>query len=339
MPKRLKSAKKIVFLALVLLLPALPSGAKVVKVVGSEVTHGTLSEARLQRQVEFLADSLCGGRSTGSKGACEAAFWVMRHFRRLGLLAPDGSYAQSFRAPDGSIGRNLVGILPGAGRRGRHSYVLVTAHYDGLGTLGGRMYPGADSNASGVVALLGAADMIRSMNRFGKNYGASLLLVALDGKNVGMSGVRRLWEALERGEMTDPRTGTPITTSYVTLMVNIDQVGASLSPLSPGRKDYLMLLCEPTADFYRGALTQANSRYGIGLDLAFDYYGSRDFTTLFYRRVSEQKVFLDGGRPAVMFTSGITLNNNKPADTAASLDYTVLKKRIWLIFHWLEKIL
>ena len=40
-----------------------------------------------------------------------------------------------------------------------------------------------------------------------------------------------------------------------------------------------------------------------------------------------------------MFTSGITLNNNKDRDTADTLDYTVMKKRIWLIFHWIERVI
>lgn len=339
MPKPLKTAKKIT-LALLLLLPVFPAAeAKVVKVVGSEVTHGTISEARLRRQVEFLADDLCEGRATGSKGACEAAFWVMRHFKRLGLLAPGGRYNHSFIAPGGRIGRNLIGILPGSGRAGKHSYIILAAHYDGLGTLDGRLFPGADSNASGVVAMLGVADMLRSMNRFGKMYGRSILLVALDGKNAGMSGADYLWRMLSRGDLTDPRTGLPIKAEDVGLMVNIDQIGSTLSPLKSGRKDYLIQLTEGSADFYRSAFTQANKKYGIGLDLCYDYYGSVDFTHLFFRRVSEQRVFLENGIPSVMFTSGITMNNNKPADTAASLDYSVLKRRIWLIFHWLERII
>jgi hypothetical protein len=40
-----------------------------------------------------------------------------------------------------------------------------------------------------------------------------------------------------------------------------------------------------------------------------------------------------------MFTSGITLNNNKPSDNADSLDYDVLKDRIRIIFYWLDKVL
>ena len=40
-----------------------------------------------------------------------------------------------------------------------------------------------------------------------------------------------------------------------------------------------------------------------------------------------------------MFTSGITLLNNKPADNPASLDYEVLRDRIRLIFFYLDRVL
>ena len=40
-----------------------------------------------------------------------------------------------------------------------------------------------------------------------------------------------------------------------------------------------------------------------------------------------------------MFTSGITLLNNKPQDTPDSLDYDVLHDRIRLIFYWLDRVL
>ena len=78
--------------------------------------------------------------------------------------------------------------------------------------------------------------------------------------------------------------------------------------------------------------------HDINLDLCLSYYGSETFTRVFYR-LSDQKVFVDNGIPAVLFTSGITMNTNKTRDTAASLDMNILKKRVTLIYHWLESML
>ena len=75
-----------------------------------------------------------------------------------------------------------------------------------------------------------------------------------------------------------------------------------------------------------------------GLDLCLSYYGSKTFTEVFYK-LSDQKVFVENRIPAVFFTSGITMNNNKTRDTAETLDYEVLKKRVSLIYHWIESML
>ena len=99
-----------------------------------------------------------------------------------------------------------------------------------------------------------------------------------------------------------------------------------------------MMLSE-AASGYRQSAEAVNQAQHLDLELAWDYYGSKDFTNLFYRRISDQRAFMEQGVPAVMFTSGITLNNNKPWDDAASLDYPVLLRRIRLIFYYLDRIL
>ena len=122
-------------------------------------------------------------------------------------------------------------------------------------------------------------------------------------------------------------------------MVNIDQIGSSLAPLNKNREDYVIMLGNPNIKrAYNDMLKVCNDSYDIGLDLGFTYYGSENFTKLFYR-LSDQNVFAENRIPAVMFTSGITLNNNKPRDTVSTLNMEVLQKRIYLIYHWIEKML
>ena len=77
----------------------------------------------------------------------------------------------------------------------------------------------------------------------------------------------------------------------------------------------------------------------MGLDISTNYYGSKSFTEMFHSRFCDQKIFVQNGLVCAVFTSGITMLTNKVTDTADTLDYEVLRKRIFLIFHWLEKIL
>ena len=295
---------------------------------------GVLSEQRLQHQVEFLADSLCAGRRTGTPGSARTKTWLINRFKECGLQPCGGSYAHGFQLPDGTVGHNITGWFPG--RSGKRC-IIVAAHFDGLGILDGKMYRGADSNASGVVALLSLAEMLQEMLSVDVRYESSILFVGLDAKLRNLAGAEALWASLADGDLTHPVTGTALTPDDVALFVNLDQLGCSLAPLPSGDPDYLIMLSEP-GTVYRSTLSSCNFRYDGGLELGFDYYGSEDFTRLFFRRISEQRVFLDHGVHAVMFTSGITLNNNKPADGAETLNLPVYLNRIALIFYWLTKV-
>ena len=82
--------------------------------LGNGIAERLLTETSLQRSVEFLADTVCGGRATATKGAVEASFWLARRFDRLALLPAasrrgPASYVRSFRV-EGRTGHNVIGI-------------------------------------------------------------------------------------------------------------------------------------------------------------------------------------------------------------------------------------
>ncbi len=306
-------------------------------VVRSETAHSSVNEESLARQIGFLSDSLCGGRATGSTGGTEAAMWIERNFRANSLLPLGNGYSWNFSAGEGLVGKNIVGMLPAAGNNPGRGYVIVFAHYDGLGILDGQMYPGADDNASGIAAMLGTVRMFNTMLKYRRSYRRNIIFAATDAKNMNMGGVKALWELLTSGQLRDPLHGNAINREDIALTVNIDQIGSTLSPIHSGKSDYIIMLSDSRDGYYKGELRLASGKYGIDMDLGFDYYGSRAFTDMFYRTVSEQKIFIDNKIPSVMFTSGITMNNNKVWDVPETLDMSVLKKRTWLIFHWLER--
>lgn len=298
-----------------------------------------ITQDLIQREVAFLTDSLCEGRATGTRGSAEAAFWIARKFSETGLLKIGGTWGKALTTENGTSGHNIIGFLPGASKQHPDSYVVVGAHYDHLGTVNGRFLPGADANASGVVAMTSVADMLAMTRSIGRSFSSNIIFVGFDGKEMNMAGSQKLWSMIENGELTDPVSGKRITKDKIAFMVNIDQIGSTLAPLDKSRKDYIIMLGNPSIKrAYNDMLKVCNESYDIGLDLGFTYYGSENFTKLFYR-LSDQRVFADNRIPAVMFTSGITMNNNKPYDTVETLDMEVLQKRIYLIYHWIEKML
>ncbi|MCQ2147830.1 MAG: M28 family peptidase, partial [Bacteroidales bacterium] len=176
--------------------------------------ENVISEKTLSSTIEFLTDSLCQGRRTSSRGAIEAAFYIERRFKKAGLLPVNGSYSQSFPIKNegfSGIGHNVLGVLPGAHAKDGAGYIIVAAHYDNLGTIDGKMFPGADSNASGVSSMLSILDMLTYMNKLGKIYNKNVLFVGFDAKELSMAGSQALWDAIAKKTLIDPNTNKPIT--------------------------------------------------------------------------------------------------------------------------------
>lgn len=257
----------------------------------------------LRTDVEFLSDSTRLGRGCGARGAQDAAFYLVRRFRDMGFK-PE---VQSF--PLGNAAGHNV-IAPMRGNHGSDRWIAVCAYFDGLGELGGKSYPCADSNASGVAAML---ELARTM----KFSGLNILFVGIDGHNAGLKGA----EALS------------LCRDYeISLFVNLDTIGSTLAPPVHGRREYLIALGMTRTQI--SALERSNT--GSPLNLYYDYYGSRPFTEMFYMRISDQRPFLASGVPSVMFTSGITMNTNKLCDEPSALNYDILARRVELIRRWLN---
>ena len=321
-----KIAKILLFCVLTVVLPFMAGAQRSGYVISPKNGEVAVSEKYVREVVDYLCSPSIGGRATGSHGAVKVASWLDGQFSSAGLEYVGGAYLQGFKV-DGSLARNVIGVIPGKTSK----VVIVMAHYDNLGTLGDTFYPGADSNASGVAALLQLVKMFSYMKECHKSYNSTLVFVALDGKEKDQAGAANLWSRI-----SDGRYG--FGPGDVSLVVNLDQLGSTMSPITKGNPDYLIMLSEE-ATGRRPSLMNAEKTQHIGLELGFDYYGSKDFTKLFYRRISDQRIFLENGIPSVMFTSGITMLNNKPGDTPDTLDYPVLIKRIRLIFYYLDKVL
>ncbi len=304
-----------------------------------EPARSAVNAQKLLAQVSFLCDSLCQGRAAGTRGNTEAAFWIQRHFMQAGLMMFGESYAHSFITGNGTVGHNIIAMLPGSDCFRRDRYVIVGAHFDHIGILNGLLYPGADSNASGTVALVNLAEMLATTRKIGKSYNSNVIFVAFDGKECNMAGSSALWEMIENGQLKNPQTGAVITKDKIGLMVNIDQIGSTLSPLNRNKENYIIMLGTHSLNpGHKDLLQTCNRLFGTYLDIGLTYYGSEQFTKLFYR-LSDQRVFADNRIPAVIFTSGITMNNNKPRDLPGTLDFEVMRTRIYLMYHWIEKML
>lgn len=296
------------------------------------------STSQLESDVEFLCDSLLQGRSRGCKGHSDAAFFIQRRFRAAGLRPFNGTFVKSFPIGKNSAGHNIIGLMFG-GNRTEDKYIVVGAHYDNLGIINGILYPGADSNASGVAALLEIASTFNKQRLSNCRYNCNIIFVAFDGYIDGRLGSKAFIEAVEKGRLMNPFTFRVIRKEDIKAMVDMDQIGSSLAPPDIFRSEYLIAIGESSLpQQYEGTLERCNKLYGCNLNLYDNYYGSKRFTQAFYT-LGDRKYFIRSGIPTIYFTSGITKNNNTPDDKASALDYGLLRKRSILIFRFIEKLL
>ncbi|MBO4465558.1 MAG: M28 family peptidase [Bacteroidales bacterium] len=267
-----------------------------------------LSAGALRESVEILCDPIFAGRGTGTDGARYASEWIRDMFEDAGLMPYEENWYHEFKVGS-EKGRNVVGYLPGNSGK----WILVGAYYDGLGVIGGKVYPGADSNASGVAALIAVANAVRRDCRDG------LIFVAFDARSRDYSGARHMLSELRASGHS------------VRMMISLDILGSTLAPVSQRNPRSLMALGgKPWSSSLRKCAA-------IGqVDIYFDYYKSENFTNLFYNKIGDQTVFMKAGIPSIVFTSGITLNTNKVTDTPETLDYESLRARVLCISRWLS---
>ena len=165
-----------------------------------------ISTESLFHDIGFLSDTLCSGRATGTMGNTEAAFWITRKFQNAGLISMNGSYGSHFITPTGANAHNVIGMIPGALTEPKDRYIIIGAHFDHLGKLNGQVYPGADSNASGTVALTSLAEIFGAMKSMGRVYDCNIIFAAFDAKEMDMSGSEALWKLIDYGILKDPIT-------------------------------------------------------------------------------------------------------------------------------------
>ncbi len=148
-----------------------------------------LDSARLINDLFRLAHDSMGGRGAMTPENLKARLWLASEFRRIGLEPVNGTYVHDWVRPprrnssDSLRGANVLGMVRGRVSPGR--VLVVSAHYDHLGTRNGQVFNGADDNASGTAAVLAMAAHFKA-----HPPAHSILFALWDAEEVGLQGAR-----------------------------------------------------------------------------------------------------------------------------------------------------
>ena len=130
-----------------------------------------LAAEQLMADVSWMCAPERAGRGSYQPGAVATARYIARAFEEAGL--------EVIRQPIPGGVENVIGI-----KRGGPGAILVSAHYDHLGVdRQGRVFLGADDNASGAAVLLGLARAAA-----GRQWRHTVLFVAFGAEEAGLVG-------------------------------------------------------------------------------------------------------------------------------------------------------
>ncbi len=139
-------------------------------------------QTSLLNDVKELSADKYEGRKTGSKGNLLAAEYISARLNALKIAPWQGAYFHTFAiSKRGKLkqGRNILAWIPGK----RKEMMVISAHYDHLGIINGKIYNGADDDASGVAALL---ELAKYFSEHPPEH--SLLFAFFDGEEAGLLG-------------------------------------------------------------------------------------------------------------------------------------------------------
>lgn len=138
----------------------------------------------LLKHIEELSSDAYEGRETGTLGATKAKNYIIAEFKKGGIKPLGETFEQVFPLPEelkAAQGENIVGYIKGNEKAAE--YIVITAHYDHEGIKDGKVYNGADDDASGISALLAFAEYFQT-----HPPKHSVILIAFDAEEKGLLG-------------------------------------------------------------------------------------------------------------------------------------------------------
>ena len=220
-----------------------------------------LDSVQIIADLEYLASDLCEGRKPGTAGHNLAKNRVLSQMRAIQIDSFNNSLEQSFDVFDingTTKGTNIVGRVRGT--RFPDKYIIITAHYDHLGkTLDGKVYNGADDNASGVACLLSLAKFFKN-----KPHAYSLIFAILDREETGLEGAKSVVHYLDG----------VLGISKVIFNLNLDMIA---------RSDYNEIFACGIRHYpsYKYLIDETQNKTNVKLLMGHDYGSSGDNWTMY----------------------------------------------------------
>ena len=219
---------------------------------------------------------------------------------------------------------NVVGWIAGMDPVLRDEFVVLSSHYDHIGTNplleGDNVYNGADDNGSGTVAMLEIARAFQRAKSDGLGPRRSIVFAHFTGEEKGLLGSKYY---------ADTNPLFPLTRTVTN--INIDMIGR-LDPSHPeGSDNYVYIIgSRLISEELHDINDRVNRLTGVDVDLD-ERFNSKNDPNRFYRR-SDHWNFGKHGIPFIFFFTGTHEDYHRPEDEADKIEYDRLARIARLIF-------
>ena len=257
--------------------------------------QNTTQRQRLEQHVYTLAADSLNGRQAGSPDAVRAANYITRQWHEMGLKPLwNNDYRMSFETHGKSGYNNLIAIIEGNDPELKNEYIVIGGHYDHLGVRKGKIYNGADDNASGTACV---TEVARQLLAHQGELKRSVIICAFDAEEMGLYGSNALAEYMQKNNLI----------GRVQLMVSIDMVGW----LKQGGS----LTLEGTGTLLHSNQLTDPELLGIPIKITSKRFENSIFTA------TDTEPFAKRGVSTLAVTTGLKSPYHKPEDDANLIDY------------------
>lgn len=262
------------------------------------------------------------GRKAGSPGQKKAVNFIKDYYTSKEIPSPyaNSNYFQdipkAYLGEDYNDSENVLSFIKGSEKP--EEVIILSAHHDHEGVdREGNIYNGADDDGSGTVALMEMAEAFKEAKNNGHGPKRSILFLHLTAEEVGLQGSKYYIE----------NPVFPLENTVANL--NIDMIGR-VDKTHTDSPNYVYLIGSDRLSTELHYISEAVNNTFSNLDLDYKYNDKNDRNRYYTR--SDHYNFAKSNIPVIFYFNGEHEDYHKISDTADKIDYSLLEKRIRLIF-------
>jgi Zn-dependent M28 family amino/carboxypeptidase len=211
---------------------------------------------------------------------------------------------------------NVLGFLPGTDKQAE--VLVVSAHYDHLGIIGGQVYNGADDDGSGTAGVLALAEAFTKAAHAGHGPRRSILFLANTGEEKGLLG----------SEYYAEHPVYPLAATIADL--NIDMIGRT-DVAHEGKPDYVYVIGSDKLSSQLHTVVENANREHTQLDLDYRFNDPNDPNRFYYR--SDHYNFAVHKIPVAFFFNGVHADYHEASDEIDKIEFGKMEARARLVFY------